>query len=101
ILRTVGDRGLAEDLTQEVFLRVYQSLPRFSFRSKLATWLFQVAKNRVVDEFRNRERRPQGAELHVDSFRVADPPVERMEAIDAIWRAIRELPLDLRTALLL
>jgi RNA polymerase sigma-70 factor (ECF subfamily) len=101
ILRAVGDRGLAEDLTQEVFLRVYQSLPRFSFRSKLATWLFQVAKNRVVDEFRNRERRPQGAELQADSVRVADPPVERMETIDAIWRAIRELPLDLRTALLL
>ena len=30
VLRTVGDRGLAEDLTQDIFLRVFQGLPRFS-----------------------------------------------------------------------
>src|SRR6476619_5682803 len=101
ILRTVGDRGLAEDLSQEVFLRVYQSLPRFSFRSKFTTWLFQIAKNRVVDEFRSRERRPPPDELDHDVLRMADAPVERAATIDAIWRAVAELPLDLRTALLL
>src|SRR5205085_10754495 len=50
VLRLVGDRSLAEDLTQEIFLRVFQGLPRFSLRSKFTTWLFQVAKNRVLDE---------------------------------------------------
>ncbi len=34
VLRLVGDRAQAEDLTQEVFLRVFQALPTFSFRSK-------------------------------------------------------------------
>src|SRR5581483_4363779 len=34
VLRLVGDRSLAEDLTQEIFLRVFQGLPRFSLRSK-------------------------------------------------------------------
>ena len=59
VLRLVGgDRALAEDLTQEVFLRVYQGLPKFSLRSKFTTWLFQVTKNRVLDELRARERRP-------------------------------------------
>src|SRR6267154_2478546 len=58
VLRMVGDRSLAEDLTQEVFLRVYQGLPRFSLRSKFTTWLFQVTKNRVLDELRATERRP-------------------------------------------
>src|SRR6478609_6874417 len=101
ILRTVGDRGLAEDLTQEVFLRVYQSLPRFSFRSKFTTWLFQIAKNRMLDELRTRERRPPPDELDHDVLRMADAPVERAATIDAIWRAVAELPLDLRTALLL
>ena len=56
VLRMVGDRSLAEDLTQEVFLRVYQGLPRFSERSKFTTWLFQVTKNRVLDELRAVER---------------------------------------------
>jgi len=49
VLRLVGDRALAEDLTQEVFLRVFQGLPKFSLRSKFTTWLFQVTKNRVLD----------------------------------------------------
>ena len=59
VLRMVGDRTLAEDLTQEVFLRVFQGLPRFSSRSKFTTWLFQVTKNRVLDELRANERRPR------------------------------------------
>ena len=59
VLRLVGDRTLAEDLTQEVFLRVFQGLPRFSHGSKFTTWLFQVTKNRVLDELRASERRPR------------------------------------------
>src|SRR5262249_42101206 len=60
VLRMVGgDRELAEDMTQEVFLRVHQNLKRFSFRAKFTTWLFQVAKNRVLDELRSRDRRPR------------------------------------------
>ncbi len=54
VLRMVNDRSLAEDLTQEVFLRVFQGLPRFSERSKFTTWLFQVTNNRVLDELRAR-----------------------------------------------
>src|SRR6478736_6777734 len=77
ILRSVGDRALAEDLTQDVFLRVYQKLPRFSFRSKFTTWLFQVAKNRVVDEFRSRERRPPPDELDHDVLSMAEATVQR------------------------
>src|SRR5206468_8230652 len=63
VLRLVGDRSLAEDLTQEVFLRVYQGLPKFSLRSKFTTWLFQVTKNRVLDELRAIE---QIGRAHVD-----------------------------------
>ena len=59
VLRLVGDRSLAEDLTQEVFLRVYQGLPSFSLRCRFTTWLFQVTKNRVLDELRALERRPR------------------------------------------
>ena len=59
VYRIVGDRALAEDLTQEVFMRVFQALPRFSMRSKFTTWLFQVTKNRVLDELRALERRPR------------------------------------------
>jgi RNA polymerase sigma-70 factor (ECF subfamily) len=100
---TNGDRALAEDLTQEVFLRVFQGLPRFSLRCKFTTWLFQVTKNRVLDELRARERRPHTSVTLEDApqFEVLDQPVERVEAIDALWRAIEALSDDLKMALLL
>src|SRR3989454_10149094 len=47
VLRLVGDRALAEDLTQEVFLRGYPGLPKVSLRSQFTTWRFQGTKNRV------------------------------------------------------
>ena len=103
VLRLVGDRSLAEDLTQEVFLRVFQGLPRFSSRSKFTTWLFQVTKNRVLDELRATERRPRAVVQLEDApgLEVVDAPVERVEAIDALWRAVDALPVDLKMALLL
>ena len=103
VLRLTGDRALAEDLTQEIFLRVYQGLPRFSLRSKFTTWLFQVAKNRVLDELRAVERRPR-ATVDLDdvpALEVLDAPFERLEAIDAVWRAVENLNVDLKSALLL
>jgi RNA polymerase sigma-70 factor (ECF subfamily) len=103
VLRLVNDRVLAEDLTQEVFLRVFQGLPRFSLRSKFTTWLFQVTKNRVLDELRAVERRPRlvVALEDIPPLEVVDAPVERVEAVDAVWRSVRELNDDLKMALLL
>jgi RNA polymerase sigma-70 factor (ECF subfamily) len=103
VLRMVGDRVLAEDLTQDIFLRLYQGLPGFSLRCRFTTWLFQVAKNRVLDELRARERRPQSP-VGLDDLPqldVVDAPLERVEAIDAVWRAVSELNPDLKMALLL
>jgi RNA polymerase sigma-70 factor (ECF subfamily) len=104
VLRLVGgDRSLAEDLTQEVFLRVYQGLPKFSLRSKFTTWLFQVTKNRVLDELRATERRPKAVVAldDVPPLEVLDAPFERLEAIHAVWRAVEKLNVDLKMALLL
>jgi RNA polymerase sigma-70 factor, ECF subfamily len=103
VLRTVGDRGLAEDLTQDIFLRVYQGLPGFSLRCRFTTWLFQVAKNRLLDELRARERRPYAA-VNIDDappIDVVDAPPERIETIDALWRAVAALNPDLKMSLLL
>jgi RNA polymerase sigma-70 factor (ECF subfamily) len=103
VLRLVGDRSLAEDLTQEVFLRVFQGLPKFSLRCKFTTWLFQVTKNRVLDELRASERRPRHlvALDDVPPLEVLDAPIERGETVDALWRAIDALSVDLKMALLL
>jgi RNA polymerase sigma-70 factor, ECF subfamily len=103
VFRMVGDRGLAEDLTQDIFLRLYQGLPGFSLRCRFTTWLFQVAKNRVLDELRARERRPHRTVTIEDAppLDVLDPPLEQVETIDAVWRAVGHLNADLKMAVLL
>jgi RNA polymerase sigma-70 factor, ECF subfamily len=103
VLRLVGDRVLAEDLTQEVFLRVFQGLPKFSLRSKFTTWLFQVTKNRVLDELRANERRPRFSVAldDIPPLEVVDAPLENVEAMDAVWRSVGDLTPDLKMALLL
>jgi RNA polymerase sigma-70 factor (ECF subfamily) len=103
VMRLVGDRALAEDLTQEVFIRVFQGLPKFSLRSKFTTWLFQVTKNRVLDELRASERRPRALVAIDDAppLEVVDAPVEQVETIAALWTAVDQLNVDLKMALLL
>jgi len=98
-----GDRALAEDMCQEVFLRIYQALPGFDSRCQFTTWMFQVAKHRVVDELRARERRGRPAlgldvvaHLHVPALET-----DSVEEMDAVWRSIGSLSLDLKMALLL
>ena len=53
----VGDDAVADDVTQETFIRVYQRLRSFQFRSRFSTWLFQIARNAAIDEIRGRDRR--------------------------------------------
>jgi RNA polymerase sigma-70 factor (ECF subfamily) len=103
VLRLVGDRSLAEDLTQEVFMRVYTGLPGFSLKSKFTTWLFQVTKNRVLDELRTLERRPRSVATidEIAPLEVLDAPLERAETIGALWRSVEALNPDLKMALLL
>jgi RNA polymerase sigma-70 factor (ECF subfamily) len=98
-----GDRALAEDLCQEVFLRTYQALPGFDNRCQFTTWLFQVAKHRVVDELRARERRGRPAVEYdvVAHLHVAPQEIDSVEEMDAVWRAIGELTVDLKMALVL
>ena len=102
LYRLVDDRRLAEDLTQDVFLKVYRGLPGFAEDSAFTTWLFQIAKNAVIDELRAIERRPQA--VNIDD--VATPVLierrfEQAEPIEALWAAVATLNVDLRTALLL
>ncbi|HEX4526439.1 MAG TPA: RNA polymerase sigma factor [Gaiellaceae bacterium] len=102
VLRSVGDREHAEDLTQDVFLRVWRALPKYAFRAKLSTWIFQVAKNVVLDDIRSKKNRLQPVEL-VPELAPAAPeaPVEQADAIRALWVAVEQLSVDLKTALVL
>jgi RNA polymerase sigma-70 factor, ECF subfamily len=55
----VGNPDLAEDLAQEVFLRVYRSRKNYEPGAKFATWLFTIANNVASNALRSRRRRPE------------------------------------------
>jgi len=99
-----GDRALAEDVCQEVFIRVHRALPSFDGRCLFTTWLFQIAKHRVIDELRARERQGRPSlGLDADVFQELTAPRESLpiEEMDIVWRAIGALSVDLKMALLL
>ncbi len=54
----VGDAADAEDLAQEVFLRVYRARKRYQAQAKFSTWLFTIANNVACNAVRTRQRRP-------------------------------------------
>jgi RNA polymerase sigma-70 factor (ECF subfamily) len=58
VYRIVGDRERAEDLVQEVFVRVYRHLGRFDRSKKFSTWIYTIASNLAKNELRNRARNP-------------------------------------------
>ncbi len=54
----VGNTEEAEDLAQEVFLRVYRARHKYTPRSKFSTWLFTIANNLALNSLRARQRKP-------------------------------------------
>jgi len=55
ISRTVGERELALDFTQEVFIKTYASLRSFRSEYKFTTWLFKIASNTIIDYWRKKK----------------------------------------------
>jgi len=54
----VGNADEAEDLAQEVFLRVYRTRTKYTPKAKFSTWLFTIANNLALNALRDRQRRP-------------------------------------------
>ena len=57
-VRMVRDQALAEDLTQEVFLRVYQARERYQPEARFTTWLYRIATNLALNAIRDRRCEP-------------------------------------------
>jgi RNA polymerase sigma-70 factor (ECF subfamily) len=102
VLHSVGNYHQAEDLTQDIFLRALKSLPGFSFRSKFTTWLFAIAKNRILDELRTNGRRPSTVDLEdAGPFAVGGLSPDQHAEMGDVWSAIEALEPDLKMPLLL
>ncbi len=58
----------AEDLAQDVFIKVYKSLPKFEGRAMFKTWLYRIALNSCYNNARHRQRRPVATDSDFESY---------------------------------
>ena len=112
IFRLVGNAADAEDLAQEVFVRIYTKRASYRAGAKFSTWCFAIAANQAKNRLRWWRRRPS---LSLDAWTEAggetadDSPAGvpassraiQNEQRTAVQKAVAALPVDLRTALVL
>ncbi|MEJ6524259.1 MAG: RNA polymerase sigma factor [Opitutales bacterium] len=100
--RSLKNKADAEDLTQRVFIRVYQSASRYQPSAKFSTYLFTIARNLLIDEIKKNNRR----QMSIYSDELAQG--QSVDQVDQVkeWNevldfAIKEIPEYYSTALLL
>lgn len=87
------DRGAAEDVAQEVFVKLWQALPRYDGRAQLSTWIYAITRNAAISTLRRRRRTlslSDPAVLEEAATRAALPAAEPEDA--ALWRQVAALP---------
>lgn len=111
VFRMLGDYEAALDVTQEVFIKVYNSLDRYSSQYKFSTWLYRIAHNAAIDYMRRNSIVPQSLETEnrdgTYELQVESPlPSPEQERERSEWRAeieavVKCLPAAYRELILL
>src|SRR5438876_8821453 len=117
LYRMVRDRGLAEDLAQETFIKVLNAIGSYNPQFKFSSWIFKIANNAAIDHLRNREldtlsldRSPHATtpdEMSATALQLGDrgeTPLQELEARElggAIDHAIARLRPEYRACILL
>ena len=105
----VGRHDQAEDLTQDVFLKLYKSLDTFDRRANFQTWLISVSRNLCIDHYRSvrKERETINRDVDPSDFAPAsrdtrvDTQLEQRDRVKLLRKALDKLAPTLRTAVML
>lgn len=102
-LRVLGDRGEAEEVAQEAFLKAWQARGRFRRGAGFAPWLARIVWNLALDRRRSRSRHPPAISLPEGLSGGADPETEvlRREELVRVYHALEVLPDEYRRPLVL
>ncbi|HMC99111.1 MAG TPA: RNA polymerase sigma factor, partial [Ferruginibacter sp.] len=100
----------ADDLTQEVFIQVFQSIHSFKGESKFSTWLYRIAVSKALDHEKKKKRKKRFAivhrlfgtredeHMHPVEFEHPGVQMEKRERATALFKALQELPPNQRIA---
>lgn len=105
----VGRHDEAEDLTQDIFLRIFKSLRTFDRRANFQTWLISISRNLCIDHYRSVRKERETMAREVDASELSPVSAERgpygqLEALDTkdlVRQALTTLPPTLREAVVL
>ncbi len=114
IYSIIGNVNEADDVAQEVFLKVYYSMSSFEYKSLFSTWLYRITVNKCLDELRKRKNKVISLENELSQdevFRIKDilqdkqdnvvEKVIRNELQEIIWKVLNSLPKNYRLVLTL
>jgi RNA polymerase sigma-70 factor (ECF subfamily) len=104
-----GVHAEAEDLTQEIFLKVYNSLDKFNQEKNFTAWLLTLAKNHLIDEYRKTKWEKKNRDDFEDCLdrgldRAAAGPEDKAVLKDTrriLWDSLNRLPSEVRMAIIL
>ena len=105
----VGRHEEAEDLSQEIFLKVYRALHTFDQRANFQTWLISISRNLCIDHYRSVRRERETVDRHIDASELSPAApgpdalsrLHRRDRRDLLRRGMLALPDTLRTAVLM
>ena len=103
VLRAVNDRGVAEELFQEVWVRVIEARERYAPKARFTTWLYTIAHNLLVDHWRKKGLSLVALDSDDVPSESANPArqAEAREALARLVHALESLPAAQREAFLL
>jgi len=96
----------AEDLTQEIFMKIYTSLPKYDPKKNLTAWVLTLAKNHLIDTYRRTKREKTQRDDFDENLPVEmeSGPEEIMVATEEknlIWQGLEKISPDIRLAVIL
>jgi RNA polymerase sigma-70 factor (ECF subfamily) len=106
-LRVANNRDDADEITQDVFMRVYKNLRSFGFRSSLKTWIYRIAVNTAINHAKTARRRVSAAVEYDPAVHDAEAPDESARARDIedagseVGRMLARLDADQRACIVL
>ena len=97
----------AQDLTQDIFVKLHHALSKYDFGRNFAAWFLTLAKNHLIDEYRRtkwEKKQRDDFDEHIQSAAAADDPERGLveeENRKMLWRGLNDLPNDMRMAIIL